>query len=268
VAWVVDLDGVLWRGAETIGGSPEAVRRLQAATEVVFVTNNSYHPIAHYEARLGALGVDAHGAVLSSAQAAASLVSPGERALVCGGPGLLEAVAARGAEVVEEGNADVVLVGYRPDFDYEMLRRTADVVRAGARFVATNTDATYPVPGGLLPGTGALVAAMSVASGVTPEVAGKPHGAVADLILDRLGPHVGAGVVAGDRVETDGALARRLGYRFALVLSGVSSDGGEPARGATDPVAPDLVAPDLAAAVAAASGDPERWGATDTGATR
>jgi 4-nitrophenyl phosphatase len=113
-------------------------------------------------------------------------------------------------------------------------------VRAGARLIGTNDDPTFPTPQGLLPGGGALLAAVAVASGATPIVAGKPHAPMADLVRSRLGPE---GIVVGDRADTDGALAALLGYRFALVLSGSSGDTGD-----HEP-APDLVAPDLAAVV-------------------
>ena len=89
----------------------------------------------------------------------------------------------------------------------------------GARFVATNLDPTYPVAGGLVPGAGALVAAVSTASGTRPEVAGKPEAAMVALVHARWGT---TGVVVGDRPSTDGALAVALEWPFALVLSGVA----------------------------------------------
>jgi glycerol-1-phosphatase len=108
--------------------------------------------------------------------------------------------------------------------------------------VGTNEDATYPTPEGLLPGAGALLAAVAAASDATPEVAGKPHEAMLALVAERVG-HVDT--VVGDRPSTDGALARALGARFALVLTGVTAAA---AASSADP-APDVVAPDLAALV-------------------
>jgi 4-nitrophenyl phosphatase len=147
---------------------------------------------------------------------------------------------ARGCEVVRAGPADAVVVGLYREFDYEGLRQASTAVRDGARFIGTNEDPTFPTPQGLLPGSGSLVAAVAVASGVAPVIAGKPHPPMADLVRSRLGP---SGVVVGDRADTDGALAAALGYRFALVLTGSSADTGD-----HDPP-PDLVAPDLAAVV-------------------
>lgn len=242
MAWALDLDGVVWLEERAIPGSAEAVARLLAVDEVLFVTNNSSQPLGHVERALAGVGVDAAGRVVSSALAAATLVAPGERALVCAGEGVREALAARGAEVVADGDADVVVVGFHRDFDYERLRVASTAVRRGARLVGTNDDPTYPTPDGPVPGGGAILAAVATAAGVVPEVAGKPHDAMVALVRERLGPD---GWVVGDRPDTDGAFARALGYRFALVLSGSTGADDLPVR-----PAPDLVAPDLARVVA------------------
>ncbi|MCK8659565.1 hypothetical protein, partial [Pseudomonas umsongensis] len=129
----------------------------------------------------------AEGDVLSSAMAAALLLDPGARALVCGGPGVVEALTARGVEVVEDGPVDAVVVGLTQDLSYDLLLRASTAVRDGARFIATNTDPTYPTPGGLTPGGGAIVAAVATAAGGAPEVAGKPHPAMAALVRASVG---------------------------------------------------------------------------------
>jgi glycerol 3-phosphatase-2 len=116
-------------------------------------------------------------------------------------------------------------------------------VREGARFVATNLDATYPIPGGMVPGSGAITAAVATASGRTPEVAGKPEPATVALVRERFGT---TGIVVGDRPSSDGVLATALGWPFALVLSGVT---GSPAPPGGEPVPvpePPFVADDLA----------------------
>jgi len=153
---------------------------------------------------------------------------------------VVEAVEQRGAVPVVEGEADAVLVGFHREFDYERMRIAATAVRLGARLLATNDDATYPTPDGPIPGGGAILAAVERATGARATVAGKPHPPMADLVRSRLGSD---GVMIGDRPETDGAFAVALGYRFALVLSGVvsSGEGVEPR--------PDLIAADLATAV-------------------
>jgi 4-nitrophenyl phosphatase len=179
----------------------------------------------------------------------------GARVLACAGPGVVEALDAAGFAVVDRGPAAAVVVGFHREFDYASLDRASNAVRAGARFVATNLDATYPVAdGGLIPGAGSLVAAVATAAGTAPEVAGKPAAPTVGLIRERFGT---VGAVVGDRPSTDGALADALGWPFALVLSGVTAAvppaGGEAIPDPPPPfVGADLgmLAPDLVAALA------------------
>ena len=248
MGFALDLDGVLWLGDEPIPGAADAVARLRGAGhDLVFCTNNSNQPVAAVEAKLARHGIPARGDVLTSAMAAASLLTAGERVLVCGGPGVVEAIEASGAVPVREGPADAVLVGLHLDFDYARLREAATAVRNGARFLATNDDATYPTAAGPIPGGGAIVAAVATASGIAPTVAGKPHRPMVDLVRSRLGE---GGTMVGDRLDTDGRFAVALGYRFALVLSGVTVPAD-----AYDP-SPDLIAPDLATLVGDLIGPP------------
>ncbi len=97
--------------------------------------------------------------------AAARLVAEGERVLVVGGPGIVQAVGAGRATVVEEGPADAVVVGFTRDFDFAALHRAQSAILGGARLIGTNDDATYPTPDGPIPGGGALLAAVAKASG-------------------------------------------------------------------------------------------------------
>jgi HAD superfamily hydrolase (TIGR01450 family) len=251
MTWVLDLDGVVGLASKRIPGASAAVARLRAAGErVVFVTNNSFAPVADVEAKLAEHGIEASGGVVTSAQAAARLIEPDERVLVCGGPGAWQAVVERGARPVDgldEQEVDVVLVGYHREFDYERMRVATTAVRRGARLIATNDDATYPTPSGPIPGGGAILASIVTGSGQAPDaIAGKGYRPMADLVRNRYGTD---GWVVGDRPETDGRFARTLGYRFALVLTGVTSEADLPVR-----PTPDLIAPDLAAAVDATTG--------------
>ncbi len=243
----LDLDGVLWRGAQPVPGSAEAVKALRdAGWRVAFLTNNANPTVARNVERLGAMGVEARpDEIVTSSQAAAALLAQGlehgSRVLVCGGPGLEEAVRDRGFVPVTGHPADAVVVGWDRGFDFERLHRASMAVREGARFVATNVDPTFPGEGMLLPGNGALVAAVATAAGAEPEVAGKPEAPYVDLVRERCGER---GLMVGDRPSTDGALADALGWPFALVLSGVAgSTGGE---AVPDPPPP-YVQADLAA---------------------
>ena len=124
---------------------------------------------------------------------------------------------------------DVVVVGAYAVWDRSRIALAADAIRSGARFLATNSDATFPASGTagprILPGNGSLIAALTAATDVVAEVAGKPHDAMAQVLLQQFG---GIDVVVGDKAETDGELAVRLGARFALVLSGVTGESDLP----------------------------------------
>ncbi len=247
--WVLDLDGVVWLAGTPIAGSPEAIQRLHDAGErMVFVTNNSGPTVSEYVARLSRAGVEIDAdELLTSAQAAASLLEAGSRAAVVGGPGIPEALQARGVAIVGPGeHPDAVVVGRSVTLDFAELAAAATAIRAGARFVATNNDATFPTPHGLEPGAGALVAYLEVGSGRKAEVAGKPNQAASDLLRARFGV---PGLVVGDRPDTDGLFAVRTGAPYALVLSGVTSAGDLPVT-----PEPAMVEPDLAAVVAARLG--------------
>lgn len=234
---MLDLDGVLWRGKTPVPGSAVAVTRLRAAGHRVgFLTNNSFTAVAELVDKLAAMGVRAEtDDICTSAQAAAGLLDPGSTALVVGGPGIVEALDARGVDVVGEGAVDAVVVGFDPTFDYKKLTAAFRAVRGGARLVGTNDDATFPTATGEIPGGGSLVAAVAYASGVTAEIAGKPNPAAARLVAERMGT---ISWLVGDRLDTDGGTATALGARFGLVLSGVTGSAAgidpEPAAVAAD----------------------------------
>jgi HAD superfamily hydrolase (TIGR01450 family) len=237
-----DLDGVIWLSHQPIAGSVEAVARLRAAGHrVLFVTNNSSALVAEQEAALARIGIPAVGDVLTSALAGALLVEPGERVMVAGGPGIHEALARRGAVIVDAEPCDVVMVGFHRNFDYEGMKRASTAARNGARLIGTNDDATYPTPDGPIPGGGAILAGVVTAAGVPVTVAGKPHEPMARLVRGEVGDDAAlAAVMVGDRPETDGLFARTLGCRYAQVWSGVM------ARGSLIDPTPDLSADTLA----------------------
>jgi glycerol-1-phosphatase len=228
--WVLDLDGVVWLTGRPIPGADEAVARLRGAgVRVLFVTNNAAPTRAELQRQLAHCGITAGDAdLLTSADVAAGLLEPGSSAVVLGSDGLLEALGRRGVLVVPDGPADAVVVGLTRELSYDGLARAAAAVRAGARLIGTNEDPTFPTPEGLVPGAGALLAAVATAAETRPEVAGKPHRPTAAAVSAVVGDDELRAVV-GDRPSTDGALATQLGIPFALVLSGVTrvapSDG-------------------------------------------
>jgi HAD superfamily hydrolase (TIGR01450 family) len=242
---MLDLDGVVWLSDRPIAGSADAVHRLRSGGErVVVVTNNSSLTLAEYLDKLERMGVPtAAEDLITSAQVAAGLVEAGTRALVVGGDGIREALSGRGVDVVDgDGRVDTVVVGWTRAFDYDVLTRAMLAVRGGARLLGTNHDPTLPTPDGVLPGGGTLATAIAYASGVEAVFAGKPNQPTVDAARARFGA---IEVMVGDQPSTDGLLARRLGARWALVLTGVTKASDLP----VDPE-PDVVAASLAELVA------------------
>jgi HAD superfamily hydrolase (TIGR01450 family) len=242
VTWVLDLDGVVWLRGEPVPGAADAVARLRDGGErVLFITNNSHPTVAELRQQLKEAGIAADDDdLITSAQAAAGLLEAGSTALVLGGGGVVEALERQGVEIVTDPDAaDAVVVGIARQLDYEGLAAASTAVRRGARLVATNDDATFPTPDGPQPGAGAILAAVVTASATEPEIAGKPHAPIAALITARVGS---VSTVVGDRPDTDGLLARRLGARFALVLTGVTERSDLPVEPEPDDVADDLAA--------------------------
>jgi len=243
-----DLDGVLYRGGEGVPGAPETLARLRAAgVRVAFLTNNSSRTPEQVAAKLAGLGIAAAASeVVTSALATADLLASrgGGTAFVIGGEGTRRALADAGIRILdgEPDRADLVVVGIDEGLTYASLRRACLLVRAGARLVATNVDPTFPAEGGALwPGAGALVAAISTATDVEPEVVGKPFAPLFEAARARAGG--GTPLVVGDRLDTDIAGAAALGWDSMLVLTGVSTRG----ELAVSDVRPTYVAEDVRA---------------------
>jgi 4-nitrophenyl phosphatase len=220
-ACVVDLDGVVWLDGTVLPGALEGVAELRRrGIPVLFCTNNAAPTIAELLDRLATIGVEAAAhEIATSSQAASLLLTRTDLAYVVGEAGLHEALATAGiAEATAAATA--VVVGLTRSFDYDMCDAAAALVRGGARFVAANADPTLSTPSGLKPGAGAIVAAISAASGKAPEIAGKPFPAMCTLVTSR----VTVGAVIGDRASTDGQFAEALGVPFAHVPSAVDDD--------------------------------------------
>ena len=290
---VLDLDGVVYLGDEVVPAAPAAVEGVRGlGARLAFVTNNSFRPPELVAEKLGRLGVKvAVEEVLTSAHATVRLLGGegglgGLKVLVIGGPGLRQALQDAGARLIDGADwreAEVVAVGFDPDLTYDRVRTAALAIRAGARFVGSNPDATLPTPEGFWPGAGATLAMLRAATGVRPEVAGKPEPALFETVAAAIGP--GPYLMVGDRADTDLDGAHRLGWATALVLSGVVAAADLPDLA----VAPDHLLADVgglldppgpaireatpadtraAAALLAAGGDPPATrGAAGPGAT-
>jgi glycerol-1-phosphatase len=246
---LVDLDGVVWVGREMVPGSAEALRSLlKAGKEIVFVTNNPGKPAAEYARRLGEASVEVGPErIVTAGEATASLAArqagAGSTAFVIGVAAFHETVAGAGLQLLEGEagrKADVVIVSGHRGFDYEELLTATLALQRGAALFATSHDPTLPMPGGAWPGTGAILAAVETASGVTAQVGGKPEPYLFEMARERIAAAKRVAMV-GDRVSSDIEGGRRAGLETVLVLSGATSR--EEARDAEP--APDHVVEDL-----------------------
>ena len=231
-ALLFDMDGVIYRGHTAIPGAATLIANLQAhRLPFLFLTNNATLTAAQFQAKLAILGIYVDQvAVFTSSMATAAWLSrqapPGAPVLVVGEAGLRQPVLAAGLAVVTDWRqAAWVAVGLDREATWSSLKDAALAIRGGARFVATNSDATLPSEEGELPGAGALVAFLRAATGVEPVVVGKPQVAMFEQALARLGVRPAQAVMVGDRVETDIVGGQAAGLRTIGVLSGVSSAG-------------------------------------------
>ena len=244
---LVDLDGVVYRGADPVPGVAAVLAdRAARGDDVVYVTNNSMHYRAEYQTRLAAMGCPVTpDKVVSSARATAVYLQehdPGiRRVLVLGAGGLERELLDVGYDVVGSGtaatrvsqegidgyaaagNPDAVVVGLDPNLTYLRLSVAADCVRAGAHFIATNRDPVYPTERGLRPGAGSLVAAVAATTGVVPVSIGKPAPFLLEAAAHAVGREPSEAIMIGDSLGTDLAAARAVGARCVLMLTGVTT---------------------------------------------
>ena len=226
-AFLFDLDGVLYRGEEPVPGAAGAVATLRrTGKRLAFVTNNSSRTPEAVAAKLASVGIDASPSEVETSALATAEVLAGRgvgTAFVVGEEGIRSALADTGIELVDVGARapDVVVVGWDRGADYAKLAAASLMVQRGAGLVATNADASYPAPEGVLPGAGALLALIVATTGAVPEVIGKPNAPLLRAALARAGG--GRPLLIGDRLDTDIAGAAALGWDSLLVLTGVSN---------------------------------------------
>jgi glycerol 3-phosphatase-2 len=256
VLLLVDLDGVVYRGPSPVPGVAAVLRaRAAAGDRIIYVTNNSSRHRDEYRARLTELDLPlGDDSIVTAARATAVLLAdrnPRPRAcLVLGGKGLereLRDVGLRVVQPTDRGLAaqpDVVVVGVDFRLTYRRLSITADAVRRGAFFVATNRDPVYPAADDrLLAGAGAIIAAVSVAARRQPDIfVGKPERPLFEAAAELAGVDVRDAVVIGDNVLADIAGARAVGARSILMLTGVTT--AEMADSLSDNERPTAVAAD------------------------
>jgi HAD superfamily hydrolase (TIGR01450 family) len=222
--FVFDLDGCVWQGETLNPGAGETLTALhRAGRGVAFLTNNSRARGEDIRVRLHRAGLPWAQHTLTPLEILGEVITERfgpSRVLVIGAPELAHVVAAAGHEVVAVADfrrATVVAVGNDFELSYERLAAAARAAAAGAPLVTPNVDPRLPIEGGdFLPGCGAIVAAVSVAAGVTPVVVGKPEPPLFRIALARLGVDAAQAAMVGDSVESDIAGARRVGMRAVL----------------------------------------------------
>lgn len=239
MTWVLDLDGVVWRGNEPIAGSIDAIERLQRnGVRVGFVTNNSALGAADQVAKLAALGVASTiDDIVSAHDLLIKHIGIGKRIMCLAREGLTQSIRVAGntvytpndyvtiagdpSTVQQPPEVDVVVAGQRFDVDYLQLSVVARALLQCRLLYAANRDPLYPHETGMLLGTGSIVAALETAGGVKAEVVGKPEQSMVDATRQRFPD---AKLIVGDQLSMDGELARKAGLPFAFVASGVDAE--------------------------------------------
>ena len=224
---LLDLDGCLWVGDEAVEGAAEAVAALrEAGKAVAFLTNDVRHAPEEFVRKLWRLGFQAALSEVVTVGATVQFLlgdRNGGAAYVVGSQALVDHVAEAGLRIVNRTEfatrADVVVVGAHEQLTYDEIRIAAQAVRRGAELIGATRDATFPMPDGPWPASGAVLAAIETAAGRTADrIAGKPEPPMYEAARDRLGEGRCLGV--GDRLEIDVLGARRAGMDSALVLTG------------------------------------------------
>ncbi len=243
---IIDMDGVLYRGNRLMPGADRLLPWLdQHGIKYVLVTNNSTRTPSQYAEKLRRMGlVVSPGLVLTSSQATASylqrVAEEGDLVYCIGEDGLRQALAQAGFGF-SEVDPSYIVVGLDTGFTYEKLKRACLAIRAGAGFIATNPDLTFPGEEGILPGCGSLIAAIQACTGVAPKVIGKPEPGLLQAAMDMMASQAENTAILGDRLDTDVLGGHRLGITTILILSGVS----RPEDAASATVKPDYVFWDL-----------------------
>ena len=225
---LLDLDGVVYVGRDAVPGAADVIAAAaEGGMRFGYVTNNAARSPRHVGDHLRELGIAASDEeVITSSQAASRVLAerlePGSAVLITGTQALADEVEAAGLRAVWSASESPVGVvqGYSPELNWAMLAEACVAVRAGALWVATNTDATLPSPRGPMPGNGSFVQVVAQTTECRPVVAGKPEPAMHAECVLRTGAR--SPLVVGDRLDTDIEGAVRAGVPSLLVLTGLT----------------------------------------------
>lgn len=220
---LLDLDGTVYLGKEEVPGASEFVAELkQRNIHYLFVTNRSNRTPEEVCEHLRAYGIECGAEdVLTSSQATALHLRKGTYYHV-GEEGLDRALREQGM-TFDDISPDYVIVGFDRDFSYDKLKTACRLIGNGSKFIATNPDSALKTDNGVLPGTGAIVAAVETGCGSKPTCIGKPERLIFDLAIDRLGVHRDEVIAVGDNIHTDIPAGAAAGIRTAMILTGTST---------------------------------------------
>jgi NagD protein len=226
-SWLMDMDGVLVREEEAISGADRFIARLrELGTPFLVLTNNSIYTPRDLAARLRASGLDVpEEAIWTSALATARFLEdqrPGGSAFVIGEAGLTTALHGAGYTLTDSV-PDYVVLGETRTYSFERITRAIRLIESGARFIATNPDATGPSLEGPLPATGSVAALISRATGVEPYFVGKPNPLMMRSALNAIDAHSETAAMIGDRMDTDIVSGLEAGMETILVLTGLTT---------------------------------------------
>jgi NagD protein len=226
-SWLMDMDGVLVHENNAIPGADRFLARLrELGTPFLVLTNNSIYTRRDLSARLRAGGLDVpEEAIWTSALATARFLEdqrPGGSAFVIGEAGLTTALHSAGYTLTER-EPDYVVLGETRTYSFERITQAIRLIAGGARFIATNPDATGPTPDGPLPATGSVAALISRATGVDPYFVGKPNPLMMRSALNAIDAHSETAAMVGDRMDTDVVSGLEAGMHTVLVLTGSTS---------------------------------------------
>ena len=225
--YLIDMDGVIYRGGELIPGADEFINRLICEKiPFLFLTNNSQRTRRDVATKLSRMGMPVEeGHVFTCAIATARYLAdrkPNGTAFVIGEGGLLTALHKNGYSVVDK-SPDYVVVGEGRTVNLEMLETAVQMILDGAKLVATNLDPNCPTNLGTRPGCGATVAYLETATGTRAMSIGKPSPIMMRVARKQLGLSTSETVMVGDTLETDILGGVQMGYRTILVLTGTTS---------------------------------------------
>jgi 4-nitrophenyl phosphatase len=241
---IIDMDGVLWRGSEPLPGLHDLFSTMRGMSlPFVLATNNATASPASVQVKLASMGIEIRREeVLGSAQATVAWLleqqPPGTSVYAIGEKALCEALNQAGFELpAQSDGVSSVVVGFDREVNWSKMKEAASAIHAGALFVGTNPDPSFPYEHGLAPGNGAILAALEAATGAKPMIIGKPEAPLFEQALERIGSPPETTLVLGDRLETDILGGNRAGLQTGLLLTGVTQRDDL----ADSPIQPDLI---------------------------